>query len=394
MAGTDGGGRRASGATSGPRLAQAFSRVFGRAFRRKGLRLAALGLLGLAVLAITSCASVNPHYRSDRPHHRPHGFVNNYGVAGGKPLPELLTWFWQRNRDGLPKPPSTFVEGYGGFPVVKPAPAAPAAAPDALTVTWIGHATLLVQIGGLNVLTDPQFSDRAFPVQWAGPKRRVPLPARLEELPRIDLVIVSHNHYDHLDLDTVRALERQAGGPPVFAAPLGIDRWLRAQGATRVERFDWWESRRIGGVEVHSVPVQHWCARSLWDRNESLWSGWVLKAGARSVYFSGDTGYSKDFADTQARLGPVELALLPVGAYEPRWFMKDQHVNPDEAVKIHRDLRARLSIGMHWGTFELTDEPLDQPIGDLAKALDAAGEPRDRFVLLKHGETRVIPPAP
>ncbi len=354
-------------------------------------------IVGLVVLCaaagvaagVSSCASINPAYDPGRPHHRPEGFVNNYAPAGGKPLSVLLQWFAERTAAGLPKPPSTVVQGYT-FPVRQPDLALLRSNRESETATFIGHATMLVQVGGLNVLTDPQFSDRAFMVQWAGPKRRTRLPLAIGDLPRIDVVVISHNHYDHLDLDSVLALNRQPGGPPRFFVPLGVDRWMREQGITNVEGLDWWEMRRVADTEVHFVPVQHWSARTPFDRNRTLWGGWVLRSPSYSVFFAGDTGYSKDFADIGTRFGGVDLALIPVGAYEPRWFMKDQHVNPEEAVMIHRDVRARASIGVHWGTFELTDESLDEPIVALREALARAGIPHEQFTLLDHGQTRVL----
>ncbi len=357
-----------------------------------GRRIAApLAALCVALALLASCAHVNPDYDPSRRHHRPDGFVNNYGPAGGKPLSTLLTWFYQRARDGLPPPPSTHVKGYEGFPVRKPDLAFLRANRDQATVTWIGHATLLVQIGGVNILTDPQFSERAFMVQFMGPKRRVRLPATLAELPRIDLVTISHSHYDHLDRATILALNTQPGGPPRFLVPLGMERWMRAQGVDNVERFDWWDTKTIAGLQVTHVPAQHWSARTPFDRNQSLWGGWVLRHPTFSFYHAGDTGYSRDFADIGLRFGGFDVAAIPVGAYEPRWFMQDQHVDPDEAVRIHLDVKARQSIGMHWGTFELTDEPLDEPIGRLPTARRGLGVADDAFVLFEHGETRVYP---
>jgi L-ascorbate metabolism protein UlaG (beta-lactamase superfamily) len=246
-------------------------------------------------------------------------------------------------------------------------------------------------MGGLNILTDPHFSQRAFPVQWLGPRRKTPLPAQLAQLPRIDLVAISHSHFDHLDRDTVHALIAQAGEQPVFLAPLGVHRWLRDEGATRVETFDWWQSRDVLGIKVDFVPVHHWSQRSAFDRNRTLWGGWALRAPGFSFLFVGDTGYAPVFAEIGARFGGFDLAAVPIGAYEPRWFMKDQHVDPAEAVRIHRDVRARRSVAIHWGTFELTDEPLDAPMAALPAALDAAGLPRSDFFLMHHGETRRYP---
>jgi len=201
-------------------------------------------------------------------------------------------------------------------------------------------------------------------------------------------VVVSHNHYDHLDAGTVTRLNRQAGGPPRFFVPLGLKAWFASRGVENVSELDWWDHLQHMGLAIHFVPVQHWSARSPWDRNETLWGGWVIEHPALRFFFSGDTGYSKDFADIRSRLGPIDLAALPVGCYEPRWFMKENHVNPEESVQIHRDLGARRSVGIHWGTFRLTDERLDEPPKKLTEALAAAGIPAEQFFLMKHGETR------
>ena len=357
-------------------------------------RLAA-SLALVAALAATACSDMNPYFDPAKPHHRADGFVNSDGSSANKPPSALLQWFYERWRDDLPPVPSRYVDGYAGFPVDRPDVAWLQANRTQTAVTWIGHATLLVQMGGINVLTDPHFSERTFAVQWAGPKRRVPLPMQLAELPHIDLVVISHNHYDHLDRDTVRALNEQPGGAPWFAVPLGIDRWLREQGITNVQAFDWWDRQpapTAPAVSVHFVPAHHWSSRTPTDRNRTLWGGWVVKAPEFSFYFAGDTGYSADFVEIGRRFPGLDLAAIPVGAYEPRWFMKAQHVNPVEAVQIHRDLGVRQSIGIHWGTFDLTDEPIDAPIGALPAARDAAGVAPDAFILLRHGETRMFEP--
>jgi L-ascorbate metabolism protein UlaG (beta-lactamase superfamily) len=320
-------------------------------------------------------------------HHAPrteNGYENNDG-----PLARASVWKWRWNRwtHGLPPPPAN---GYA-FPVDHPDVAWIKANRSDDTMTWIGHATALLQINGVNVITDPMFSERASPFTFAGPKRRVPPGLALDELPHIDVVLISHSHYDHLDTASVEALNAQPGGPPLFLVPLGIKDWLAKKGITNAQELDWGDETSVAGLDFWFVPATHWSARSLTDRNETLWGGWVVKtpAGAAhpvSVYFAGDTGYSNDFKRIGAAFGCVDLALIPVGAYEPRWFMGPQHVDPQQAVQIFEDVHAKKAIGIHWGTFELTDEPLDEPPQKLAEATHEAGLPDDAFTVLHHGQ--------
>ncbi len=354
------------------------------------------GLFALSLAAgllVAGCANQPPRwYDPAKTHHRPDGFTNSDGIRTNKPLADLIRWRWEAWRGGHPAPPSQVYDGYAGIPTMQPDLARLAAPGDRPIVTWLGHATVLIQLAGVNILTDPHFSDRASPFSFIGPRRRVPLVATLDKLPRIDLVVISHNHYDHLDEQTVLALAAQQGGPPQFLVPLGVDEWFGDLGVTSVRAMDWWDKSRIGPVEIDFVPVQHWSARSLTDRNKTLWGGYVIRGADTSVFFAGDTGYSRDFAQIAARYGGFDLALLPVGAYEPRWFMKQQHVNPDEAVQVHLDINARQTVGIHWGTFELTDEPLDQPVLDLAAAVRKYQLEPDAFILLQHGQTIEIKP--
>ncbi len=259
------------------------------------------------------------------------------------------------------------------------------------TVTWIGHATFLIQMDGVNILTDPHFSERASPVSWAGPKRYTPPGLTLEELPVIDFVIISHNHYDHLDLKTVQKLRaQQEKNPPMFYVPLGLQSWFKDAGIENVKELDWWGKDTFKGISLHSVPIQHYSSRTPWNRNHSLWAGWVIKDSQSTIFFVGDTGYSKDFKDIGKRFGPMDLSLLPIGAYEPRRFMESIHVNPQEAVKIHQDVQSRYSIGMHWGTFSLTTEDMDEPPRQLKQALKQANISESEFFIMGHGETRML----
>ncbi|MFN0315474.1 MAG: MBL fold metallo-hydrolase [Burkholderiales bacterium] len=334
----------------------------------------------LLVTALAACSAPNPYYDASKPHHTREGFRNNYPHD---PKGSFWAWQWERLRRGLPKKPP---EGYR-FDFVKqsilqlPNP----------SVTWIGHATVLLRVGGLNILTDPQFSERASPVPFAGPKRVVPPAIPLRELPHIDAVLISHSHYDHLDAPSVTALAKQPGGPPLFFVGLGLKTWFAQLGIENVAEMDWWEQRTLSGVTIHFAPVQHWSARTPFDASRTLWGAYVVEHPELRFFFAGDTGYSKDFADIGERFGPIDLAALPIGAYEPRWFMRIFHVNPEEAVQIHSDLKARHSMAIHWGTFErLTDESLYEPPMRLAQALKARNLADDAFWVLRHGETRSI----
>ena len=259
---------------------------------------------------------------------------------------------------------------------------------DGLRVTLVGHATLLIQVAGRNILTDPVWSERASPVSFAGPKRANPPGIAFADLPPIDAVLITHNHYDHLDVATVSRL-REAFGPRVVA-PLGNDAIIRAHDdAVAVDALDWGQSVGLGGgIAVHLEPANHWSARGINDRRMALWGAYVLTTPAGTLYMAGDTGYGEGdtFRSIRGRFGPPKLAALPIGAYEPRWFMKVQHMNPADAVQAFRDLDAEAAIGIHWGTFQLTNEKVDQPAVDLGAALAEAGIEPGRFRALRPGE--------
>ena len=252
-------------------------------------------------------------------------------------------------------------------------------------VVWVGHASIMINHSNLTILTDPHFSDYASPFSFMGPKRITTVPFTIPELPPLDVVIISHNHFDHLDEQSIRQIAIHQ--PQVkFLVPLGLKKLLLEWGANDVRELDWWQSIKIKGATFQPTPVQHWSKRSAFDRNKTLWAGWMTQWQDFSFYFAGDTGYSNDFKEVSSRLGNPDLAAIPIGAYEPRKFMKSAHINPEEAVMVFNDLRARHAIAIHWGTFKLTLEKMDEPPHRLKKALESAGISRDRFRVLRHGE--------
>lgn len=259
-----------------------------------------------------------------------------------------------------------------------------------VAVTFVNHVTFLIQFQGLNILTDPVWSERASPFSWIGPKRVREPGVKIADLPHIDLILISHNHYDHLDVATLKELN-QLFAPKVLV-PIGDKELLESIGITDVEELDWWDSVDITpDTRITFTPTQHASARGLFDRNKSLWGSYFIQHHNKRVYFGGDGGYSSHFIDTKDRLGSPDIALLGIGSYEPRFFMQAIHMNPAEALVAHKDLGATLSIGMHFGTFQLSKEAIDQPIIDLDIALEKENMTREEFTVLDEGETRIYP---
>lgn len=256
---------------------------------------------------------------------------------------------------------------------------------EGVNIVVINHATILIQMNGLNILTDPIYSERCSPVSFAGPKRVVNPGIKWEDLPKIDYVLISHDHYDHLDLQTLKKLwERDK---PTTLVGLGLSQLLNGEGISKVIEMDWWQSAQLAGVNITFVPAQHWSRRSLFDTNQTLWGGYVLE-GDKRIYFAGDTGHGKFFKMIKNKLGAPDVTLIPIGAYEPRWFMKSHHINPEDAVKAFLDLETTSAIGIHFGTFDgLTDEAIDQPAKDLKKALDSHAVNQERFIVPIFGKS-------
>lgn len=343
------------------------------------MRPRAVALLPLLLLA--ACASAGSEPVAGRPAHHVEGGFRNPDSAFIRPAAWTRWSFILRRAVQSLASPRAF-----DAPRVANDGVALRSNPQRPAITWIGHATLLVQMEGLSVLTDPQWSDRAGPTSWLGSKRLGPPGLAFEDLPRIDVVVISHDHYDHLDLPTVRRLA--ATHDPLFVVPLGMKAWFADNGMTRVEELDWWQERLHRGVRFVCVPAQHFSQRSLWDGNRRLWVSWAIVAPGKRLYFGGDSGYFAGFKEAGRRLGPFDVAALPIGAYLPPEIMKLVHLTPEEATQAFVDLDAKVMLGMHWGTFDLAEEPLDEPPTRMLAEIRRRGIDPSRAWILKIGETR------
>lgn len=332
-------------------------------------------------------------------HHDPAGgFRNPWPDATPAGATDILRWQADRRRNPrAPNPPPGF------FPRATPSYSTPRAAQHEVATTWVGHSTVLLQIGGLNVLTDPMWSKRASPIWFLGPRRLTPPAVDFDALPPIDVVLQSHNHYDHLDSRTVRRIARRFRDATWFA-PLRLAAKLQKWGVRTAVECDWWQTSEHVPAPNHGAratigcaPAKHFSARGLRDRNKTLWCGWTIHTNGRRVYFAGDTGLHSDFGEIAERLGPFDLVMLPIGAYEPRWFMKRVHMNPEDTIEAYRALRGPYAdvaspamLAIHWGTFRLTDEPPQEPAEKIRRLWKDAGFPEDKLWVLKHGETRRV----
>jgi L-ascorbate metabolism protein UlaG (beta-lactamase superfamily) len=314
------------------------------------------------------------------PHHRQHGFANvnpAYEPASGW---TRFTFFITRIFA------ATFNARHADFPSVASDLAAILDNRGAATVTWVGHSTLLLQLDGVNILTDPQWSPRASPFSFAGPRRVSPPGLPFENLPPIHVVLISHDHYDHLDVATVKRLA--AEHRPKFLVPLGLKAWFANIGITDVDELDWWDHRALRELTFTCAPAQHFSGRTLWDRNRRLWSGWVVAGRAKRLYFAGDTAYFAGFKEIGARLGPFDLAAIPIGAYVPATIMRASHTSPEEALQAFADVRGQHLVPIHWGTFDLAEEALEEPPQRLAAEARRLNLAPESLWVLRHGQTR------
>jgi L-ascorbate metabolism protein UlaG (beta-lactamase superfamily) len=344
--------------------------------------LALLGSLPLLIPSMRSARAGSFYYSGPvSDHFDGRRFFNPGPGAGPRGFGDFLRWQFTESR--VPWPDS-FPSPYEDVPPQR----SPA---QDLRVTLVGHATFLLQIGGLNILTDPVWSDRASPFRFAGPRRYNRPGIAFDALPRIDAVLLSHNHYDHLDLDTLARLSRR--DEPRIVAPLGNAAIIQAaHPEIPVTSVDWRDEVRLetasGTVTISTEPAHHWSSRALSDRNHALWAAYLVKSARHTLYFAGDTGFGegRNFRDLAQREPRIDLALLPIGAYEPRWFMKEQHMNPADAVEAFEILRPRQALGFHWGTFRLTNEGVEEPVRDLATALAGRNVDESRFIAMRPGQ--------
>jgi L-ascorbate metabolism protein UlaG (beta-lactamase superfamily) len=286
-------------------------------------------------------------------------------------------WKWMRNRERGP-----WIEIKGDMAVDSPAAFVEG---DSIVVTFVNHSTFLIQTMGLNILTDPVWSERASPVGFAGPKRMRPPGMRLENLPRIDIILLTHNHYDHLDIRTMKKLAEKHR--PVIYCPLGVEKYLSFNGISNFHVMDWWDDMEINQeIRLLCTPAQHFSGRGMFDRDKTLWCGFAVMTKEGSIYYSGDSGYGGFFKDIADKISPIRLAFLPIGAYKPAWFMASIHTSPADALRIHTEIGSPRSIAMHYGTFPLADDGMDEAVRELERIKEAEGIGKDEFVALKEGE--------
>ncbi|HMI67258.1 MAG TPA: MBL fold metallo-hydrolase [Cyclobacteriaceae bacterium] len=327
-----------------------------------------IGLVGYFISGPKYKGPVSDHFDGRR-------FINP-GSIKAKGFREVLKWMVARKQGEWKEVPA----GQGEKPASR--------FDNGIRITFVNHSTFLIQVDGVNILTDPVFSERTSPVQWAGPRRMRPPGILLEDLPAIDVLILSHNHWDHLDIAAVKKIH--ALHHPKIITPLGVKAFLDREGVTGAKDVDWWQDEEINTLlKIQSVPAQHFSGRGTFDRDATLWCGYMIRRRGGNIYFAGDTGYNdQTFKEIGERCAPIQVALLPIGAYKPRWFMSPIHCSPEEAVKIHQEVRSKNSIATHFGTFPLADDGQREPVVELNKALQESGIDPETFLVLKEGVPR------
>lgn len=300
----------------------------------------------------------------------------NPGVRSEKDFWDLLKWLTKRNMSQWPEWLENEAE-----------PSLPITLNNhEMALTFINHSSFLIQFNGINILTDPVYSERTSPVGFIGPKRVRAPGLAFSRLPKIDIVAISHNHYDHMDIDTLKKLYKKF--KPTFLVPIKDGKLLKKEGIRNIVELDWWASHYMGeNLKITFTPAQHFSGRGLFDRNKSLWGGYIIKFNGYNVFFAGDTGYSAHFKEIKYRFETIDFSLLPIGAYKPRWFMRTMHMNPSEAVRAHTDLDSKKSIGMHFGTFQLTEEAIYRPVEDLQRAKLKKNINANDFTIMSVGQT-------
>lgn len=316
----------------------------------------------------------NPYYDANKKHHTPTGFCNLEPFV----INPIDFAKWRKQRKVIAP-----IGGYKAF-IEKWFQTADFSAIEN-GIWWLGHASTLIKINQKTILTDPVFSKCVSPLRFIGPRRRTPCPTAVAQLPKIDVIVISHNHYDHLDYPTIKQLIKRFPDV-IICVPLGLKPKLLSWGVNQVVELDWYDNLDISGLKLTAIPAHHWSRRAIFDTNRTLWCGWMMEYANRTIYFVGDTGYAKHFSELKQLFPNIDVALIPIGCYAPRWFMHNQHIDPQNALKIFKELACKRAIAIHWGAFELADDPLDEP----PKILQSMSEPNlddeQLFTILKIGE--------
>ncbi|MEX2603329.1 MAG: MBL fold metallo-hydrolase [Gracilimonas sp.] len=333
-------------------------------------------LTGSIVIVSVGWMVSKPGYQGPKSDHFNGETFENPGDVPDKGFFDVMKWYFQRDQGEWTEIPESEI-------VYAPKP--DEYVTNGMVITYVNHSTFLIQTAGVNILTDPVWSKRVSPVKFAGPKRFRPAGLKFEDLPPIHLVLISHNHYDHLDIEILKKIDAQF--EPRVIVPLGVEQYLNDEGIKQTIPIDWWETKPIDSdLTVHAVQAQHFSARGLFDRNKTLWSGYVIDTPTGGIYFAGDTGYG-DFFKKIGQRHDIRIGMIPIGAYKPQWFMSPMHINPEEAIQVHKEVGAEISFGMHFGTFPLADDGQDDPPNDFAEAIQKPENRGVNFKLLTEGDS-------